>query len=64
MTAMSILLFLRLLELAILIGCFWWITWSPPSRLRTQRLVMFTVFLLINSAAIVVATGGAKVALW
>jgi hypothetical protein len=64
MTAVEALLHVRMFELAALIACFFWIAWSPVSKLRTARLWVFLGFLVINLTAIVVAVGWGKVTLW
>lgn len=65
MTPLHVLLYLRLLELALMVGCGYWLMFHfAPSRLRTIRLILCHLFLTINVAAIGVALLWAKVTLW
>lgn len=65
MTPVEALLHLRMLEIALLLGCFYWILfYQPHGRVRTIRLWLTAVFGVINLAAVVVATSWAGVTLW
>ena len=65
MTPLHALLLLRVVELVFMTGCFAWLVWCfPPSRLRSIRLALATVLILLNLLAIIVAVGWAKVTLW
>ena len=65
MQAVDVLLHLRMLEVAVMLGAIWWVIFStPPSNYRAKRLAVAAVLLLINITAIVVAVGWAKVTIW
>lgn len=65
MTPALALLYLRFVELAVIIAACWWVVWTqPPCPYRTKRLAIAFVIVALNVAAILVCTLWLGVSPW
>lgn len=58
------LVYLRLLELAVLFALTYWVTWQPPSPYRTKRLLAALLLIILNVLALVWAVAVVGIKPW